>query len=239
MNNIRKPLGSPAYGSIGHLPTSRLGPGDHRIPDGQASIATTKIRDRHDQVFIEEKLDGSCCAVAKYQGRILALIRAGYEATTSRFEMHHIFAHWVRERESQFQEWLQEGERFCGEWLAVAHGTRYQINDPWDAFVVFDLIRQVGVEHRRVSVEERNHRLDNSQLRRPFLVKGPLSIGEALTVVGPYGRHNAIDPIEGAVWRVERFKRFEFAAKYVRPDHTPGRYLSVMTYREELWNWRP
>lgn len=33
-----KPLGHKAYGSIPHLPTSRLGPGDHHVTEGQARI---------------------------------------------------------------------------------------------------------------------------------------------------------------------------------------------------------
>ena len=33
-----KPLGRKAYGSIGHLPNSRVGPKDHHIHEGQLSI---------------------------------------------------------------------------------------------------------------------------------------------------------------------------------------------------------
>jgi hypothetical protein len=33
-----KPLNAKAYGSIGHLPMSRLGPGDWSVHEGQARI---------------------------------------------------------------------------------------------------------------------------------------------------------------------------------------------------------
>ena len=33
---------------------------------------------------------------------------------------------------------LHEGERLCGEWMHVAHGTRYNLDNP---FFVFDLMR--------------------------------------------------------------------------------------------------
>lgn len=77
-----KPLGRKAYGSIGHLPGSRLGPGDHHVHAGQGRICTLVARDRHDQIIVTEKVDGSCCAVAKVEGQILALGRAGYPAQT-------------------------------------------------------------------------------------------------------------------------------------------------------------
>ena len=39
-----KPLGHKAYGSIPHLPNSRMGPGEHHISPGQAKIATEAVR---------------------------------------------------------------------------------------------------------------------------------------------------------------------------------------------------
>lgn len=99
-----KPLGKKAYGSIPHLPGSRLGPGDYCISEGQARIATEKPRDKHDLIIVQEKLDGSNVAVAKVNGEILALTRAGYLATTSPYQQHHFFAKWVKENESPFEE---------------------------------------------------------------------------------------------------------------------------------------
>ena len=45
-------LGQKAYGSIPHLPYSRLGTGDHHIEQGQALIATKQTRDKNDLIFM-------------------------------------------------------------------------------------------------------------------------------------------------------------------------------------------
>ena len=74
-----KPLGGKAYGSIGHLPNSRLGPGDWHIHEGQMRILTEKPR-KGDRIIITEKLDGACMAVANIDGEIVPLTRAGYRA---------------------------------------------------------------------------------------------------------------------------------------------------------------
>jgi hypothetical protein len=133
-----KPLGRKAYGSIPHLPFSRLGEGDHHIEIGQAEIATKKARDKNDLIIVQEKLDGSNCSVAKVDGQILALGRSGYLAETSPYEQHRLFAKWVKSNEQRFAKLLNEKERVCGEWLAQAHGTIYKLSH--EAFVPFDLI---------------------------------------------------------------------------------------------------
>ena len=75
-----KPLNRKAYGSIGHLPGSRMGKGDHHISGGQAKICLEKKRDKFDNIVIQEKLDGVCMAVAKIKGEIIPLNRIGYTA---------------------------------------------------------------------------------------------------------------------------------------------------------------
>ena len=116
-----KPLGGKAYGSIGHLPQSRLGPGDWSIHEGQARICLEKPR-KGDRIIVEEKLDGACMAVANIGGEIVALTRAGYRADSGRYEHLRLFGTYVREREADFRALLAPGERLCGEWLAMAHG---------------------------------------------------------------------------------------------------------------------
>ncbi len=123
MNTNPKPLGIKNYGSIPHLPGSRLGPGDHACHAGQAQIATAKARDRHDEIFVQEKLDGSNVGVARLGDWVYALTRAGYKATLSPYPQHHAFARWVGQNQARFLAVLTEGERLCGEWLMQAHGT--------------------------------------------------------------------------------------------------------------------
>ena len=90
MQERRKPLGMKNYGHIAHLPGSRMGPGDHSCELGQARIATLKARDRHDHVIVQEKLDGTNVGVARVDGFLYPLVRAGYVADTSPFEQQAI-----------------------------------------------------------------------------------------------------------------------------------------------------
>lgn len=138
-----KPLGGKSYGSIAHLPGSRMGSGDHSCHSGQEKIALEKASDKHDVIIVQEKLDGSNVGVAKIEGKILALTRAGYLASTSPYEQHHRFAAWVEKNESKFDGLLADGERLVGEWLLQAHGTRYRFNH--DPFIAFDLIDRKSV----------------------------------------------------------------------------------------------
>jgi hypothetical protein len=78
-----KPLGHKSYGSIGHLHGSRIGPGDHMVHEGQSKIATKKLRDKHDTVIVQEKLDGSNVSIARIDGVITPLQRKGYLAISS------------------------------------------------------------------------------------------------------------------------------------------------------------
>jgi hypothetical protein len=229
-----KPLGIKAYGSICHLPGSRLGPGDHKLNPGQAKILTEKVRDKHDVIIVQEKLDGSNVAVARVSGQLVALGRAGYPAISSKYKQHRLFAAWVFARIEQF-EFLVEGERLCGEWLAQAHGTRYQLAH--EPFVAFDLMR--GTE--RANREEFSRRIEAAGFATPKLLSigPPISIARALELLGERGFHGALDPAEGAVWRVERRGKVDFLGKFVRPDKIDGCYLPEIGAKEAVWNWRP
>jgi hypothetical protein len=229
-----KPLGGKSYGSIAHLPGSRLGLGDHHCHEGQARIATVKTRDKHDFVIVQEKLDGSNTGIARIDGTILALTRAGYEAHTSPFVQHYRFADWVKANEGRFLELLREGERVCGEWLAQAHGTRYQL--PHEPFVAFDLFR----EGKRITHTELVERAQPSGFTTPFVVHAGHSafpMAEAEAFLQTQGKHGALDPLEGLVWRVERQGVVDFLCKYVRPDKIDGKYLpEINGTGETVWN---
>lgn len=229
----KKPIGRKNYGSIGHLPNSRLGPGDHSLPDGQAAIATVKTRDRHDMVIVQEKLDGSNVGVARIGDDIYPLVRAGYLATTSPFEQHHMFARWAEKHHSRFLSVLQDGERLVGEWLAQAHGTRYELHH--EPFVAFDIMRDA---------ERKIYDVFKSRIGNIFTLPFEIHVGGACDVewalndLGEFGRHGAVEPVEGLMYRVERKGKVDFLAKYVRHDKQDGKYLSAVSGMPDVWNWR-
>ena len=217
----KKPLNKKNYGSIGHLPCSRMGSGDHKITEGQSRIATEKPRDKHDLIIVQEKLDGSNVGVALVDSKIFALTRAGYEAHTSPYEMHHQYDEWVKENESRFRSVLKEGQRICGEWLTHAHGTIYDL--PHEPFVAFDLIDE---KNKRYTYDNFIDLVGESFVVPKLINKGePISVEYAMEFLGDFGFHGAQEKIEGAVWRVERKGIVDYLCKYVRPDKVDGKYL--------------
>lgn len=231
-----KPLGFKNYGSIGHLPCSRMGPGDHAVPEGMQTICTVKTRDKNDRVWVTEKLDGSNVGVARLKdGSIVALGRAGYLAETSKYEQHQLFANWVKQNESLFILFLSPGERLVGEWLAQAHSTRYTLKH--EPLVVFDLM--VGQE--RYPWNEASARLHAAGFTTPHLLNdgcSVMSVQDAIIKAELDNAHGA-DSIEGAVWRVERNGVFDFMAKYVKPEKIDGLLLPERSGVASVWNWRP
>ncbi|MEO6435281.1 MAG: RNA ligase family protein, partial [Tepidisphaeraceae bacterium] len=153
---------------------------------------------------------------------------------SSKYEQHQLFAHWVNANLDRF-DFINEGERLCGEWLAQAHGTRYALTH--EPFVPFDLMR--GAE--RAPFEEFRRRVEPSNFTLPHLLSigPPVSIARAMEMLCDNGFHGAIDPAEGAVWRVERRGVVDFLGKYVRPDKRDGCYLPEIGGQESIWNWRP
>lgn len=230
-----KPLGMKSYGSIALLPNSRVTPADHHCHEGQARIATVKSRDRHDEVIVQEKLDGSNVGVALLDGHILAITRAGYLASTSPFEQHWCWDVWVQRNAARFRAVLIEGQRLCGEWLMQAHGTRYALHH--EPFVAFDLM----LGHERLPYEEFLAQTRKGEFTTPFLVhRGrALSVESALDGLGKYGHHGAQDEIEGAVWRVQRRGAVDFLVKYVKPYKVDGSYLPDISGGAPVWNWTP
>ena len=60
-----------------------------------------------------------------------------------------------------------------------------------------------------------------------------------MKMLGQFGFHGALEPVEGAVWRVERKGKVDFLGKYVRPDKIDGCYLPEINGGAAVWNWRP
>ena len=91
----QKPLGGKAYGSIPHLPGSKFGNRrDRGVPAGEA-LLYLEHPSPGDRIVVQEKLDGSACAVLKKDGAIIPLIRNGRPAAESVWRQHRMFARWV------------------------------------------------------------------------------------------------------------------------------------------------
>ncbi len=232
-----KPFPSKNYGSIGHLPGSRMGPGDHKMQDGQAKILIEKPRDCHDLIIVQEKLDGANVGIIRHEGRLIGLTRKGHRAIDSPLEQFQMFQRFI-EQNGHYFDFIEEGERLVGEWLAMAHGTRYHVDFP---FVAFDLMKG----------EDRLCYLDfrckvGSLIPKAALLHmgGPISIKQIMKKLDfrptpeHYGFHGALEPVEGAVWRCERKGKVELLGKYVRADKEDGKYFNE-DHTKLVWNWRP
>lgn len=239
-----KPLGRKAYGSTPHLLGSRRGPGDWGVNEGQHRICTEKTRDRHDRIIVTEKLDGSCVSVAKLGHSIVPLTRAGYHARDSKYEQHHLFADWADGQfktcrcspVTRWQKLLRKDERVVGEWLSQAHGTLYQLpHIPFVAFAIF------GPDGKRLCWDETRERCAEADIPTPRVLHDstlPYSVEAMIEAIRTSG-HGAIDPVEGAVWRVERRGAVDFLAKFVVQDKVDGKYLPELNGGTTVWNWHP
>lgn len=229
-----KPLGRKTYGSIGHLPSSRMGPKDHHVHEGQQRICTEKVRDKHDVVTVTEKVDGSNVGICRVGNEIFALGRAGYLAQSSPYEQHQLFADWVCKEPYPWLDILEPGQRLVGEWMAQAHGTKYTL--PYGPFIAFDLM----TGEKRAPFKVLSNHCQKWHLPQPKILHqaGALSVEKAMELLGQ-GNHGALDPCEGVVYRVERKGKFDFMAKWVKPDKIDGKYLPEMSGKEAVWNWKP
>lgn len=231
-HNPAKLLGGKGYGSIGHLAGSRLGPSDSTIHEGQERILTMKARDKHDRIIVTEKLNGSCVGVANIDGAIVALGRAGFPAVDSPHVHIRQFAAWVAQQPDDRFFNLSEGERLMGEWCTMAHGTLYRpMAQP---FVPFDLmVGKKGLPHDQM------HTMAICCDLQPVTVihdGGPASVAFIMAELGSHGFHGAIDPAEGAVWRVERKGEFDFIGKFVRDSHVAGKYMTGIGANDQpIW----
>ncbi len=225
-----KPLGVKNYGSIGHFSFSKLGSGDHFICEGQEKIATEKFNNKRYDIIVTVKLDGSNVGVCRKDGEIIALGRAGYPAKSSPFKQHHLFAEWVEKNQDEFWA-LKEGERVVGEWLAQAHGMRYDLTNQQP----FVLIDHFDADNKRTPYFYLLKTFDNfTTPEQLYMDIFPLSQNKLKGLITEYDlnpQHGELDPVEGAVYRVEHNGRVMFMAKYVRAGFKAGQYME-----QEIFN---
>lgn len=229
-----KVIGKKNYGSIPHLHNSKLGEGDYYIGEGQERILTIKERDKHDNILVFEKYDGSNVGIAKFENKIFALTRSGYEASTSPYKQHHYFANWVKKRELLFADMLQNGERITGEWLAQAHGLVYKIEI--EPIVFFDYFTK---NNERVLFEEllATATKYGLQLPRQLHEGRAKSVESVLPLLNE--KTKGIESVglpEGMIYRVERKSKVDFLAKWVRSDFTTGKYCINIDESDLTWN---
>jgi len=188
----------------------------------------------HAEVIVQEKLDGSCVAVARRSGQLLALGREGRPCAESGNEARRWFAAWVTAAEARFA-FVAEGEVLAGEWLALVHGTRYVLEH--EPFVPFDLLS----EGRRATVDVLAARLAGTGLSMPRIVHrgGPIAIADAVAKLGPRGLHGALGAPEGLVYRVERAGGVVAVTKWVRPEKVDGSLLPENSGAPALYHWKP
>lgn len=238
-----KPLGIKAYGSIPHLPGSRLGPGDHTINPGQARLCTEGGKGR--RVYVQEKIDGSCVAVLRQGNELICLNRKGYDIRTGDNLNHLLFRDFINHprRTEALLAMLNDGERLVGEWIARVHGTKYPMGWPdWDEpFFAFDIMRG----HDRLILDEFDDRNLASFEATGWYIQTPRVVYDE--EIGPelawnILKENIVDGIdqgwcgeyepEGLIYRVEHGSKVDFLAKWVRSDFDPGKCCQD---GQEIW----
>lgn len=229
-----KPIGRKNYGSIPHLSNSKLGIGDYYIGEGQERILTENARDKHDNILVFEKYDGSNVGIAKHDNKIFALTRSGYEAITSPYIQHHYFDKWVKKRELLFLDMLQNGERITGEWLAQAHGLIYKIEK--EPIVFFDYFTS---GNERLSHEEITYKTNKYGLQMPRKIHEgiPTRVEDLLPILNIGTKEiKSLELPEGMVYRVERKGKVDFLAKWVRSDFPNGQFCINVDEPNLTWN---
>lgn len=229
-----KPLGKKNYGSIPHLLGSKLGKADKYITQGEHNILTKKIRDKNDFIVVTEKYDGSNVGIARINNKIVALTKSGYLAETSPYKQHHVFSKWVKENNHRF--WmLEENERLVGEWMYQVHSLKYKIY--LEPFVLFDYFR---CDNTRMPYSKLIKIMRDEFIMPRILYFGnnSISINDSLYKLNQIHNHNirCIDKPEGIVYRIERFNKFNFMAKFVRDDYVAGKYIVNKTEDELIYN---
>jgi len=246
------------YASIPHLPGSSAPKGDESLSRDDAHQLTQKTQ-HGNSVYVDVKVDGACCVVARDGDSIQAYTRSGNSASASPHPQHKMFAAWVRRESARFKTLLTSGERVVGDWVAMAHGTKYHVKDIGEIgklplpcresspYVVFDIFDNQGQRLPRPDLWSRCSEL--VQHVRCIHVGDPATIPYIESKIRELswdfnptqnipGISGELDPIEGAVWRLEECGRVTMLGKWVKPGFVAGFYLPDISGLPSIWNWR-
>lgn len=248
-----KPLHRKAYGSIPHLSTSNAVDGsDHYIDLGTEKLMTaTQKKDKKLWVHVSEKYDGSCVAVAKVDGKILALTKKGYLAESSPYQQHHLFHEYVKMHYAEFNTFIEEGERIVGEWMIQAHGTRYAIEPNYPPFVAFDVFRADNSRYLSNHIYAKIEALRGMRIvAEPFkawfhdhpppFADPEIFFNRFCRVGRSFSKQIAAKNAtpEGLVFKIEDYKAGKVLAiaKYVRPGYERMKFIHDEATHGPVWN---
>jgi len=99
-----------------------------------------------------------------------------------------------------------------------ARSVRYDVDDA-RVFAAFDLMQGA----QRPPYDQFIAAAGETLATAPLQHRDPaLRVDAALELVGERGRHQALNPVEGVMYRLERKGKVEFFAKFVRENFTAG-----------------
>jgi hypothetical protein len=166
-----------AFESIPHIPGSKRGSGDYGLQEAQVPFIFDWSRGQtHAEkraLYISEKIDGSCCAVTKIDGVLVATGRSGYRCADSPHRFIRLFAEWVAHEENakRLHVLLQEGERATFELCTVAHGTQYMIEG--EPLFLLDICKKTNRRYEKwlgISYGDLSNRAEKAGFKLPPLI---------------------------------------------------------------------
>ena len=192
-----------------------MSPLDRPCSDAAALICCTQARDRRDRVVVTEKLDGHGVRLFRRGGCLVAQDLCGIPAEESNEADLRNFASWAKDNASAFER-LPEGATITGEWIDPDLSRRYAVTDA--PFIGLDVFLPSGKGTSRLAHDDARQVMSHCRTPGAAVLHdgGPILVSAALDILGPLGRHGAIVPAEGVVYRVERRRCFDFLAKWVR-----------------------
>lgn len=222
------------YDKIYHLPGSWM-TGNDKMCESWQELRATQWAQEGDLVIVTEKMCGKNYGVAKEDGKIMALNRAG-DIITGGLDAVHLAGEWDKEEDRRFAKlvynnrekfsgMLEDGEVASGEFLDRSHGVEYilRVGIP---FVVFDILDANG---HYISILHLVGRCNRVNIPHPHIIHigGPIGTGDILRRLGDHGYHNARPAPEGAVWYVENHGKQVFKVKFRRSDYDEERYARL------------